>query len=131
MSNFNDDRLFQQMKRIADALERQWPPLPNSADLVPAEAYVWHSDIRQLLPVHKVNRLALELLRGVDEQRDLLMANTTAFANRLPANNALLWGRGAPANHRLLKLYMVPFWPLTSIAGLLKFIARILLIYRF
>ena len=64
MSNFNDDRLFQQMKRIADALERQWPPLPNSADLVPAEAYVWHSDIRQLLPVHKVNRLALELLRG-------------------------------------------------------------------
>ena len=66
MSNFNDDRLFQQMKRIADALERQWPPLPNSADLLPAEAYVWHSDIRQLLPVHKVNRLALELLRGVD-----------------------------------------------------------------
>ena len=103
MSNFNDDRLFQQMKRIADALERQWPPLPNSADLVPAEAYVWHSDIRHLLPVHKVNRLALELLRGVDEQRDLLMANTTAFANRLPANNALLWGARGTGKSSLVK----------------------------
>ena len=103
MSNFNDDRLFQQMKRIAEAWQRQWPPLPNSADLVPAEAYVWHSDIRQLLPVHKVNRLALELLRGVDEQRDLLMANTTAFANRLPANNALLWGARGTGKSSLVK----------------------------
>ena len=103
MSNFNNDRLFQQMKRIADTLERQWPPLPNSADLVPAEAYVWHSDIRQFLPVHKVNRLALELLRGVDEQRDLLMANTTAFANRLPANNALLWGARGTGKSSLVK----------------------------
>ena len=103
MSNFDDDRLFQQMKRIADALERKWPPLPNSADLVPAEAYVWHSDIRQLLPVHKVNRLALKLLRGVDEQRDLLMANTIAFANRLPANNALLWGARGTGKSSLVK----------------------------
>ena len=103
MSKFNDDHLFQQMKRIADALERQWPPLPNSADLLPSEAYVWHSDVRQLLPVHKVNRLALELLRGIDEQRDLLMANTTAFANLLPANNALLWGARGTGKSSLVK----------------------------
>ena len=96
-------RLFQQMKRIADALERQWPPLPNSANLVPAEAYVWRADIRQLAPVPKVNRLALELLRGVNEQRDLLMANTIAFANRLPANNALLWGARGTGKSSLVK----------------------------
>lgn len=103
MSKLNDDAMLQQLTRIADALERQWPPLPNSADLVQAEAYVWHSDIRKLAPVHSVNRLALGLLRGVNEQRDLLMANTTAFANKLPANNALLWGARGTGKSSLVK----------------------------
>ncbi len=103
MSKLNDDAMLQQLTRIADALERQWPPLPNSADLVQAEAYVWHSDIRKLAPVHSVNRLVLGLLRGVNEQRDLLMANTTAFANKLPANNALLWGARGTGKSSLVK----------------------------
>ena len=103
MSKLNDDAMLQQLTRIADALERQWPPLPNSADLVRVEAYVWHSDIRKLAPVHSVNRLALGLLRGVNEQRDLLMANTTAFANKLPANNALLWGARGTGKSSLVK----------------------------
>ena len=90
MSKLNDDAILQQLKRIADALERQWPSLPDCANLVRAEAYVWHSDIRKLMPVHSVNRLTVGLLCGVDEQRDLLMANTTAFANKLPANNLCL-----------------------------------------
>ena len=92
MSNPTEDAILQQIERIANALERQWPPAPKSGSLVPAQAYVWHSDQRQMAPVKKVNRLDLKLLRGVDEQRDLLMTNTTAFANGLPANNALLWG---------------------------------------
>ena len=92
MTNLDDDAILRQLKRIADALERQWPPLPDKADVLQAEAYVWHSDIRKLVPINGVNRLALSLLRGVNEQRDLLMANTSAFANKLPANNALLWG---------------------------------------
>ena len=103
MSKPNDDAILQQLKRIADALERKWPPLPDRADLVQAEAYVWHSDIRKLVPVCSVNRLALGLLRGVDEQRDLVMANTTAFANKLPANNALLWGARGTGKSSLVK----------------------------
>ena len=103
MSKLNDDAILQQLKRIADALERQWPSLPDGANLVRAEAYVWHSDIRKLAPVHSVNRLALGLLRGVNEQRDLLMANTTAFSNKLPANNALLWGARGTGKSSLVK----------------------------
>ncbi len=103
MSKLNDDAILQQLKRIADALERQWPSLPDCANLVRAEAYVWHSDICKLVPVHSVNRLALGLLRGVDEQRDLLMANTTAFSNKLPANNALLWGARGTGKSSLVK----------------------------
>ena len=67
-----------------------------------SEAY-GHSDIRKLAQVHSVNRLALDLLRGVNEQRDLLMANTTAFANKLPANNALLWGARGTGKSSLVK----------------------------
>ena len=103
MSKLNDDAILQQLKRIADALERQWPSLPDCANLVRAEAYVWRSDIRKLAPVHSVNRLALGLLRGVNEQRDLLMANTTAFSNKLPANNALLWGARGTGKSSLVK----------------------------
>ena len=103
MSKRNDDAILQQLKRIADVLERQWPPLPDRADLVQADAYVWHSDVCKLMPVHLVNRLALGLLRGVNEQRDLLMANTTAFASKLPANNALLWGARGTGKSSLVK----------------------------
>ena len=103
MSKLDDDAIVHQLKRIADALERQWPSLPDCANLVRAEAYVWHSDIRKLAPVHSVNRLALGLLRGVNEQRDLLMANTTAFSNKLPANNALLWGARGTGKSSLVK----------------------------
>ena len=67
MSNLTDSAILQQLTRIANALERQWPPAPDSASLVNAEAYVWHSDIRQLVAVTAVNRLALDLLRGIDE----------------------------------------------------------------
>ena len=103
MSKLNDDAILQQLKRIADALERKWPPSPDREDLVQAEAYVWHSDICKLVPVYSVNRLELGLLRGVDEQRDLLMANTTAFVNKLPANNALLWGARGTGKSSLVK----------------------------
>ena len=103
MSKLHDDAILQQLERIADALERKWPPLPDRADPVQAEAYVWHSDIRKLVPVNSVNRLSLSLLRGVNEQRDLLMANTTAFSNKLPANNALLWGARGTGKSSLVK----------------------------
>ena len=103
MSKLDNDAILQQLNRIADALERQWPPFPDRADVLPAEAYVWHSDIRKLVPINSINRLALSLLRGVNEQRDLLMANTTAFANKLPANNALLWGARGTGKSSLVK----------------------------
>ena len=103
MIKLNDEAILQQLKRIADALERQFPPLPDRTDVLRAEAYVWYSDIRKLVPVNSVNRLSISLLRGVNEQRDLLMANTNAFANKLPANNALLWGARGTGKSSLVK----------------------------
>lgn len=39
-----------------------------------------------------MNRVALDLLHGIERARDTLLTNTAQFAAGLPANNALLWG---------------------------------------
>ncbi len=98
--------LLAQLTRIADALERKHPADMRLEDLVKedaADAYVWHADIRQLVAVERVNRLDISLLKGIDEQRDDLLANSLAFVNGLPANNALLWGARGTGKSSLVK----------------------------
>src|SRR5690242_1722681 len=56
-----------------------------------ADAFVWHPDGR-LTEVPRVSRVEIDLLKGIDRMRDILIENTERFANGLPANNALLWG---------------------------------------
>ncbi|MGB2319513.1 MAG: ATP-binding protein [Candidatus Puniceispirillum sp.] len=95
--------LIEQIVRIADALERTSPPAPKPDDLEYANAYVWHSDMRRLDPVHNINCVRLDLLRGIDHQRDNLLANSIAFGRGLPANNALLWGARGTGKSSLVK----------------------------
>lgn len=78
--------------RIASALERMSPAPQPAPSFDGAEAFVWHVDPDRLQPVPKVNRVALDLLVGIDRSRDTLLDNTRQFARGLPANNALLWG---------------------------------------
>ncbi len=91
------------LRRIADALERLAP----AADATPAfgaeDAFVWHADQGRAQPVAKVNRVDLSLLKGIDQQRDILLANTLRFAKGLPANNALLWGARGMGKSSLVK----------------------------
>ncbi|HEY2609819.1 MAG TPA: ATP-binding protein [Reyranella sp.] len=91
-----DQDLKATLSRIVEALDRLAPPAPASADIATAEAYVWHAAGHRLEAVPKVNRVKLDLLMGVDRQKETLLENTRRFAKGLPANNALLWGsRGA------------------------------------
>ena len=91
-----DQDLKALLSRIAEALDRFAPPLAPGADIEAAEAYVWHATGHQLEAVPRVNRVELDLLMGVDRQKETLLENTRRFAKGLPANNALLWGsRGA------------------------------------
>ncbi|MBV8836504.1 MAG: DUF815 domain-containing protein, partial [Alphaproteobacteria bacterium] len=91
------------LRRIAEALERLSPRPASALDLKAAEAFVWHPDGRRLVPVPKVNRVEMELLRGIDRVRDVLMDNTERFAKGLPANNALLWGARGMGKSSLVK----------------------------
>jgi hypothetical protein len=90
------------MTRIAQALERLAPPARNGAELSAADAFIWHPE-RGLVPVPRVNRVHMSLLKGVDRMRDILIENTERFARALPANNALLWGARGMGKSSLVK----------------------------
>ncbi|MFM8678407.1 MAG: ATP-binding protein [Alphaproteobacteria bacterium] len=98
-----DPRLVEALERIAAALERRSPPPASAADLDAADAFVWHADSGRLVPVPRVNRVDIGLLRGVDRQRDILLDNTSRFAGGFPANNALLWGARGMGKSSLVK----------------------------
>jgi len=89
--------------RIAAALERLAPPLPQMPSLSAASAFVWHPEGNRLAPVERVNRVDMSLLKGIDRVRDLLVENTERFARGLPANNALLWGARGMGKSSLVK----------------------------
>jgi uncharacterized protein len=91
------------LKRVAEALERLAPAPPAFADLAKHEAFIWRSSPPGLDAVAKVNRVDLDLLKGIDLTRDQLLDNTRRFAKGLPANNALLWGARGMGKSSLVK----------------------------
>ncbi len=54
-------------------------------------------------PLHRVNRVAFDLLKGIERQGQILLDNTRRFAAGLPANNALLWGARGTGKSSLVK----------------------------
>ena len=102
MQDIDHERL-DVLRRIADALERLSPPAPAATDLRAADAFVWQASPPRLLPVARVNRVEMTLLRGIDRVRDMLVLNTKRFARGLPANNALLWGARGMGKSSLVK----------------------------
>src|SRR5258705_4974736 len=96
------DRIARSLEAIAAHLSAA-SPKPSAADsLGSADAFVWHPNGR-LVPVPRVSRVDLGLLKGIDRMRDILIENTARFANGLPANNALLWGARGMGKSSLVK----------------------------
>ena len=91
------------LQSIAASLERLAPKQGTAPDLWAADAFVWHSQGEWLEPIPNVNRVDIELLRGIDQARDILIDNTRRFAAGLPANNALLWGARGTGKSSLVK----------------------------
>jgi len=92
------------LTRVAEALERLAPPhaLPSAA-FHDADAFVWRGGEGRLVAVPDTHPLDLGLLIGIDRQKQLLIDNSTAFANGRPANNALLWGARGTGKSSLVK----------------------------
>jgi predicted AAA+ superfamily ATPase len=90
------------LARIADALERL-APAAIAGQLPAGDAFVWEPTQGGLIAVPHVAHVDLSLLKGVENQRDTLLANTRHFAAGLPANNALLWGARGMGKSSLVK----------------------------
>ncbi len=91
------------LNRIAAALERLAPPPPAPPDFAAAEAFVWEPDPPGFRPIAEINRVPLDLLKGIDATAATLLDNTLRFARGLPANNALLWGARGMGKSSLVK----------------------------
>ena len=91
------------LSRIADALDRLSPPAAEQANLSAHEGYIWEAKTKVLQAIDSIQRLPLESLKGIQQQRETLMANTRAFAEGRRANNALLWGARGTGKSSILK----------------------------
>lgn len=99
----NDPELHALLRRLVEAVERHAPPPRRDSLLTEADAFVWHADTARLEAVPRVNRVPIELLKGIGRQTEILLANTRRFASSLPANNALLWGARGTGKSSLVK----------------------------
>ncbi|HEY0266924.1 MAG TPA: ATP-binding protein [Rhizomicrobium sp.] len=90
------------LTRIAQALERLAPAALGTA-LPDGDAFVWEPQQGGLVAVPHVAHVDLALLKGIENQRETLLANTRRFAEGLPANNALLWGARGMGKSSLVK----------------------------
>lgn len=95
--------ILAELRRIADALERQAGPVASEPAWDEADCFVWNPAQRALTPVPHVNRVDLSLIRGVDHVKNILFENSRRFAEGLAANNVLLWGARGMGKSSLVK----------------------------
>ncbi|MGE3308044.1 MAG: ATP-binding protein [Rhizobiaceae bacterium] len=103
MPNRADETLEQKIDRLIRAVESLAPRTAAAPDFTAADCFVWSDDPGELIPVPRVNRVEIGLIKGVDRVRDILVDNTQRFADGLPANNVLLWGARGMGKSSLVK----------------------------
>ena len=91
------------LNRIAKALERISPNIDEKINLSKSDGFIYDDSLKNLKPVKKISRIPIQLLKGLENQKDILLKNTQNFANNLPANNALLWGAKGTGKSSLVK----------------------------
>ncbi|MDT7933412.1 MAG: DUF815 domain-containing protein [Sphingomonadaceae bacterium] len=89
------------LARIAAALERLAPPLPEDAPMSDDGAYLWAGGV--LRRARAFDPLPLAALIGVDAQKAALAENSRRHAASLPAHDALLWGARGAGKSALVK----------------------------
>ena len=83
------------LQRIAEALERLAPAPTPAPDFAAARLFRYEPAQQTFIPAPDYG-LALDLLVGVESQKNRFVQNLGRFARGHPANHALLWGaRGA------------------------------------
>jgi predicted AAA+ superfamily ATPase len=79
------------LARIADALERLAPAAPTPPDFAGARLFR-HDPAAAAFVAAPDYPMTLDLLVGVERQKDRFVGNLVRFADGLPCNHVLLWG---------------------------------------
>ena len=95
----------QHLARIADALERRTAGEPAASDWLgdwlAHPAYVWDGAASR--SVARIEAPALDLLRGIDAQKQIVTTNIARLANGHAAHDMLLWGARGMGKSALLR----------------------------
>ena len=89
------------LARIAGALERLAPPPAPQTDWQACPAYVWEGAAAR--GVAAIQAPPLDLLRGIDGQKDVVTANVRRLAMGHAAHDMLLWGSRGMGKSALLR----------------------------
>lgn len=97
-------QIADRLDRLTQAVERlSGTPGNQPVRLTDATAYQWQAEPQNLFPINEVNRVPLDLLRGLNGLKLTLEQNTLQFARGFAANNALLWGAKGMGKSSLIK----------------------------
>lgn len=107
--------ILTQLRRIADSLERAFPPAGSTLLDPHVIAYQWQYRMRQgtsqaqLIPVPHPGLISFDQLKNVDRQKQLIRQNTQQFVDGKPANNVLLTGSRGTGKSSLVKACLDEF----------------------
>lgn len=93
------------LARIAAALERMVPPAPVEPDWLGAPAYVWDGTAARA--VAHLEAPGLDLLRGIDAQKAVVVENVARHAAGHAAHDMLLWGARGMGKSALIRASVV------------------------
>ena len=89
------------LARIAAALERLAPPAAGPIDWLSAPAFAWNGTTGRPIPV--IEAPALDLLKGIDRQKDAVVRNVERLAAGHAAHDMLLWGARGMGKSALIR----------------------------
>jgi uncharacterized protein len=107
------DSLIERADALLARLETVLPLPARCPDWAASTAFRYRKrgSVARVEPVKHVAAIRLADLREVDRQRDRLLANTTQFVNRKPANNVLLTGARGTGKSSLIKACLNEYAP--------------------
>lgn len=99
------DRLIDRLEGILDRVETFAPARTREPDWSDAYAFRWRKQNHggYIQAVEHPHHIRLDDLQEIDRQRTELERNTKQFLQKLPANNALLWGSRGTGKSSLVK----------------------------
>jgi len=101
--DFNN-KILNLIERSTKSLEKL-SKLNNESkiNITSENGYLWSAENFSLIPVKTINAIDIDLLKGIDHTKSILIENTKQFSSGYPANNVLLWGARGMGKSSLVK----------------------------